>query len=183
MSIICTHMSQVCHLHVTHIYSYVIRISLACARILSICTCIPFLGHSYVLVFNGMSLICTRMSYACHSHVLVCHPYVTRSYSYVTRILLVCTRMPSVCHLYVLVCHLYVTPMYKYAPSTSLVCDPYVTCIYSYDHPYVSRMYSYIIRMPLACGFTVKPSLVYSSLSLFCIQLHVFSYIDLFICF
>ena len=86
MSIVCTRMSQAYPLHVTHIYSYVIRISLACARILSICTCIPFLGHSYVLVFNGMSLICTSMSYACHSHVLVCHPYVTCLYSYLTRV-------------------------------------------------------------------------------------------------
>ena len=46
---------------------------------------------------------------------------------------LVCTCMSSVCHSYVFVCH------------------PYVTCMYSY----VTCLYSYVIRMSLACGFTM----------------------------
>ena len=145
MSVVCTRVSQVCHLHVTHIYSHVIPISLACARILSICTCIPFLGHSYVLVFNGMSLICTSMSYACHVLVCTCmssvchldilvsHPCLTRMYSYAIRMSLVCTRMSSLCHLYVQVCPTYVTRMYSYVIRMSLV---------------YTRM---IIRMSLLC--------------------------------
>ena len=74
----------------THMYSYVIRMSLVCNRMLSVC-------HSYVI---RMSLLCTCMSSVCHSYVIrmslvrhpyvtrmtsVCHPYVTRMYSYVTR--------------------------------------------------------------------------------------------------
>ena len=57
-------------------------------------TSISFEFHSYVI---RMSLACTRilsarirMSFACHSYVLVCHPYVTLMYSYVTRKSLVC---------------------------------------------------------------------------------------------
>ena len=63
----------VCHQHVISMYSYVIR----------------------------MSLACTPVSTVCHSYVLVCQPYVTRMYSYVVRMSLVCTPMPSVCHSYV----------------------------------------------------------------------------------
>ena len=105
-------MSFACH-------SYVILTSLACARILSVCTRMSPVGHSYVLVCNGMSLEYTHMSFVCRWYVLVCHPYdpyvtpmysyvprmsfvchpcVTRMYSYVTRISLVCTRISLVCH-------------------------------------------------------------------------------------
>ena len=91
VSLVCTHMSSVCHpyvlvshLYVTCMHSFVIRMLLVCNRLSSVC-------HSYVLM--------------CHSYVLVCHPYITRIYSYVIRMSLVCTRMSSVCHSYVLVCH------------------------------------------------------------------------------
>ena len=83
-----------CHLYVTRMPSCVIR----------------------------MSLVCARMSSVCHSYILVCHPYVTRMYSYVIRMSLVCTRMSSVCHSYVLICHPHVTPMYSYVIRVSLVC-------------------------------------------------------------
>ena len=62
----------VCHPHVTHMYSYVMRMSLVCTHVIR------------------MSLVCTRMSSVCHSYVLVCHPYVTRIYSHVIRMSLVC---------------------------------------------------------------------------------------------
>ena len=93
-------------------YSYVIRMSLVCTRMSSVC-------HSYVI---HMLVVCTRMSSVFHSYVLVCHPHVTRMYYYVIRMSLVCTRMSSVCHLYVLVCHPYVTCMYSYVICMSLVC-------------------------------------------------------------
>ena len=48
--LVCTCMSSVCHSYVTHLYSYVIRMS---------------------LVYTGMSLICTRMSPVCHSYVVL----------------------------------------------------------------------------------------------------------------
>ena len=57
-----------CHLHVTRMFLYVMR----------------------------MSLEYTRMSFVCHSYVLVCHPYVTRMYSYVIPMSLVRTRISSV---------------------------------------------------------------------------------------
>ena len=66
-----TRMSFVCH---------VIRMSLVCTRMLSVC-------HSYVLICH---LYVTRMSSVRHSYVLVCHPYVTRMYSSVIRMSLVC---------------------------------------------------------------------------------------------
>ena len=47
-------MSLICHPYVTRMYSYVIR----------------------------MSLACTRMSSICRSYVLVCHPYVTGMWFY-----------------------------------------------------------------------------------------------------
>ena len=88
-------MSSVCYLNVSRMsfHSYVIRMLFECVHILSICTRMSFLGHSYVLA---------------------CHPYVTRMYSYVIRMSFVCTRMSSVCHSYVLVCHPYVTRMWFY---------------------------------------------------------------------
>ena len=54
MQIVCTRMSQLCHLYVTRIYSYAIGMSLICAHMLSICTCMSFLCHSYAIC---MSLI------------------------------------------------------------------------------------------------------------------------------
>ena len=57
-----------CHSYVTRMYSYVIRMSLVCTHMSSVC-------HSHVI---RTSLVCTRMSPVCHSYVLVCHPYVTR---------------------------------------------------------------------------------------------------------
>ena len=62
-------MSLVCHSYTTRMYPYVIR----------------------------MSLVCTLMSSVCYSYVLVCHAYVTRRYSYVICMSLVCTHMPLVC--------------------------------------------------------------------------------------
>ena len=92
--------------HVLLYHSYVIRTSLVCTRMSSVC-------HSYV----------TRMPSVCYSYVLLWHPYVTHMYSYVIRMSLVCTRMSSVCHSHVLVCHPYVTRMYSYVIRMSLVCD------------------------------------------------------------
>ena len=83
-----------CHLYVTRMYSYFIR----------------------------MSLVCTRMSFLCHLYVIVCHLYVTHMYSHVTRMSFVCTRMSSVCYSHVLVCHPYATRMYSYVIRMSLVC-------------------------------------------------------------
>ena len=71
--------------HVLLYHSYVIRTSLVCTRMSSVC-------HSYV----------TRMPSVCYSYVLLWHPYVTHMYSYVIRMSLVCTRMSSVCHSYVI---------------------------------------------------------------------------------
>ena len=77
----------VCHLHVTHMYLYVMRMSL-------VCTPMSFVCHSYLirisLVCIRMSFVCTRMSFVLRSYVLVCHLYVTRMYSYVIRMSLVC---------------------------------------------------------------------------------------------
>ena len=118
--------------------------------------------HSYVI---RMSLVCTRMSPVCHSYVLVCHPYVTHIYWYVFRMSLVCTCMSSVCHSYVLlcnrmsfVCHSYVLLRQPYVTRStrrtrmSFVCHSFVLLC----QLYVARMYSYVIRMPLVCGFTMS---------------------------
>ena len=59
-------MLSVCH-------SYVIRMSLVCTRISSVCYSYVLVCHPYV---TRISLVCTRMSSVCHS-------YVTRMYSYV----------------------------------------------------------------------------------------------------
>ena len=64
MSVVCTHISSVCH-------SYVL-----CTRMSSVCIRMPS--------------VCTRMSSLCHSYVLACHPYVTHIYLYVIRMSLVC---------------------------------------------------------------------------------------------
>ena len=95
MSIVCTRISLVCHLYVTRMYPYSIRMSFAChpyvTRISLVCH--PYVTRMYSYVIR-MSLVCTRMSSVCHSYVL-----------YVTRMSLACTRMSFVCHSYVLVCH------------------------------------------------------------------------------
>ena len=51
------YMSFACHWHVIHMHSHVTRIS---------------------FVSSHMSSLCTRMPSVYHSYVLVCHPYVTR---------------------------------------------------------------------------------------------------------
>ena len=75
--------------------------------------CHPYVTRMYLYVIR-ISLVCTCMSSVCHLYVLVCHLYVTRMYSYVIRMPLICTRMSSVCNLYVLVCHSYVTRLWFY---------------------------------------------------------------------
>ena len=88
-------MPLVCHSYINRMYSYLIRMSLVYARILS---------------------VWTLMSFVCHSYVIVCYLYVTRIYSYVMlwhsyaiRMSPICTRISSLCHSHVLVCrHLYV---------------------------------------------------------------------------
>ena len=116
-----------CHLYVTRMPSCVIRMSLVCARMSSVChsyilVCHPYVTRMYSYVIR-MSLVCTRMSFVCHSYVLVCHSYVTRMYSYVIRMSLVCTHMSSACHTYVLVRHPCVTCMWFYhEPCMRLLC-------------------------------------------------------------
>ena len=44
-----------------------------------------------------VSLVCTRMWSVCHSYVLLCNSYVTRMYSYVNRMSFAWTRMSLVC--------------------------------------------------------------------------------------
>ena len=120
----------VCHLHVVRMCSYVICMLLECQ---SYITRISFLCYSYVLV-------------SMYSNVVLCHSYVIRmslvcilshSVSLVsTRLSLAYTRMSFVCHSYVLVC----TRMSFVCHSYTLVC-----------HSYVTRIYSYVIRMSLVC--------------------------------
>ena len=51
-------------------YLQVIRMSLVCTRMSSVC-------HSYNSYVIRMPLVCTPMSSVCHSYVHVCHPCVT----------------------------------------------------------------------------------------------------------
>ena len=91
-------------------HSYVICMSLVCARILSVCTHMSFVCTrvSFVsLVCNGMPLVCTCMSSVCHSNLLVCHTYAI--------------RLSSVCHSFVLICHQYVTRMHSHVIRLSLI--------------------------------------------------------------
>ena len=94
-----------------YMYSYVIRMSVVCTLMSSVC-------YLYVLVCNGMSLVLysyfIRMSLAfihvssvCDSYILACYPYITRMYLQFLRMSFVCTRMSSTCHSYVLVYHPY----------------------------------------------------------------------------
>ena len=114
--------------HFICMYSYVIRMSVECTRMSSLC-------HSCVLVYNDISLAYTRMSSVCHSYILACHRCVTRMYSFVIRMPVVCTRMSSLCHTYLLICHL----MSLVFTRMSCVCHSYVLKC----HPYVPRMWFY----------------------------------------
>ena len=69
MSLVYTRKSSVCHSHPLVCHLYVTRM------------------QSYVI---RMSLVCTRMSFVCHLYLLACHPYVTRMYSYAIIKSLVC---------------------------------------------------------------------------------------------
>ena len=74
--------------------------------------------------------------------------------------LLVCTRMPSICHLHILVCHPYLTRMYSYVIRMSLVC----THISSVCHSYVlacHRMWFYHEPSP-ETAFNYNLQIVYS---------------------
>ena len=87
------------------------------------------------------------MSFTCFSYAIRIS-FICQSYVLVCNgMSLVHTRMSSVCHSYVLVCHPYVTRMYWYVLCMSSVCHSYVFVC----HLYVIRMYSYIIRMLLVC--------------------------------
>ena len=148
--------------------------SILCAHVLSICTCMTFVCQLYVLVLCHlyvtrmysyivrMSLVCTCMSSVCHSYVLIGHLYITRMYSDIIRLSLLCTRILSVCHSYIPICHPHVTRTYSYVICVS-VCYSYVLeC-----HPYVTRMYLYFIRMSLVCGFNMNPLLNKEILQIF----------------
>ena len=84
--------------------SYVIRMSLVCARM-------SIVYHSYVLIFTRMSFVCYSYVLSCHSHLLVCHAYLLLSHPYVTRIYSYVTRM-----------YLYVIRMYSYVILMSHLC-------------------------------------------------------------
>ena len=78
----------------------------------------------------------------------VCHSYANLMYSYVTHMSFVCHSYVLICYLHVLVCN-----------GMSLACTRFLSVYYSYVLvclPYVTRMYSYVIRMSFVCGFTVN---------------------------
>ena len=64
-----------------------------------------------------------------------------------------CTRMPSACHSHILVCHPYVTRMYLYVICMSIVC----TRMSSVCHSYVLVRHPYVTRMN---SFVIRMSLV-----------------------
>ena len=76
----------VCHSYVILCQSYAMICHL---YVLYVLFCHPYLNCMYSFVIR-MSLVCTRMSSVCHSYVFVCHSYVTRMYLYVIRMSLVC---------------------------------------------------------------------------------------------
>ena len=141
-----------CHLYVTRVYLYVIR----------------------------MPLVRTRMSFVCHLYALVCHPYVTRMYSYVIRISLVCIRISFVCHSYVILCHPYVTRMYSYASrmySYVLVCYPYVTRMSSVCHSYVVLPWTllhwlWMLKLCIEVQFTKFMNIFFSSVGITPVKWH-----------
>ena len=69
---------QIVHIVLIMYVSYVIRMSLVCTRMSSVCHSYVLVCHPYVIL---MSLVCTGMSSVCHSDVIrmssVCHSYVT----------------------------------------------------------------------------------------------------------
>ena len=71
-------------------------------------------------------------------------------------------RMSSVCHSYVPVCRPYVTCMYSYIIRMSLVC---LVC-----HLYITRMYYYVTRLSLVCTrmYVIPMSLVCTRLLFVC---------------
>ena len=115
LSLVMSHVTRIsyviCHMsilpYVTFMCLYVIRMSLICTRLSSVC-------HSHVI---RMSLICTRMSFVCHSYVLVCHPHITLMSSVCHSYVLVCTLMSLICTL----CHPYVTRMWFYHEPNLIV--------------------------------------------------------------
>ena len=170
MSLVCIRMSSVCqsyvlvcHPYVTRMYSLLVYIRMSFLCHSYVLACHPYVTRMYSYVLR-MSLVCTRMSSICHSYVLACHPYVTCMYSYVIRMSLLCTRISSVCQSFVCMylnrISLLCTCIPSVCQSFVLVCRPYVTHMYSYVNR-IARMFSYVIRMPLVCGFTMdllKPS-------------------------
>ena len=117
-------MSFKCQSYVLVCHSHVIRMSLVCACILSVCTRMSSLCYTYALI-SRPHFTC-MYSYIIHMSVvwLVCHPYVTFMYSYVTCMSLICTRLSSVCHSYLLGSH------------------PYVTCKRCYHEPFTWVIFS-----------------------------------------
>ena len=59
---------SLCHLCRLMFYLYVL-------------VCHSYVSHMYLYVIRK-SLVCTCMSSVCHSYLLVCHPYVTRMWFY-----------------------------------------------------------------------------------------------------
>ena len=139
-------MSFACHLHAIcirsyfiYMYSYVIRMSLICARMSSVFTHMCPYVISMSLVYHPYATrvysFIIRISVVCQSYVIVCHPNVSRMYSYVIRMSLVCTHVIGVS----LVCHSNVAHM-------SLVCTRMLPECHSYVlvcHPFVTRMWFY----------------------------------------
>ena len=75
MSFLCHFCVLVCHLYVTRMYSYV----MVYHSYVLICHLYITRMYSYII---RMSLVCTRMPSVCHLYVLVCHKYVTRVWFY-----------------------------------------------------------------------------------------------------
>ena len=117
-------------------------------------------SHPYII---RMWLACTRILSLYHSYILVCHSFVTHVHSYVICMSLVCTRMPFVCHSYVFVC-IRMSSVCRLVQldrrkeerwfffnnpekTDEILVYPYVTRMYLY----VTRMYLYVIRMSLVC--------------------------------
>ena len=157
-------MPFVWHLFLLVCHSYTIRLSFVCIHVCysHVSECDSYLTRMYSC-FICMLLISARMS-CCATRI---YTFVMVWYSYVLicrGMSLVCTRMSSVCHSYVLVCHPYVTSIW-YIIRMSLVYDISSAC-HSYVlmcHLYVIRLYSYVIRMSLVCGFTRNHHLSFTS--------------------
>ena len=112
---------------------------------------------------------------SCHSHAICMRSYSIYMYLYAMRMWVVCTRISSVCHSYVLVCN----GMSLTFILMSSVYDSYVLVC----HPYVTRMYSYIIRMSLVCHpYVTRMSSVRHSCILVCIYMSSLSHLRVLIC-